>query len=372
MWGDSPQETRKEDAKGLLQVVLQGGRKSEFFNPHTFPFLATMVLVYISLWVTISIGNAPLVQWMKPPPPHEPEISMFYSTAVLVFFVAFTVDVMGWVYTVNPLKRRLYSVICFVNLTSAFTYLTLLLGFGPTWTNFAGRSLHPHLYMEWVATTPSLIFLCSQLSSASKAKVAFIIFSDLCMIVTGLISSVVSVYPWYWFFYGVSILFAVPTFVGVYLLMGQAVKAAAVKSDVRSLKTLRNVTLLVWAVFPIVWHCAAVNLISQSTEALLFAILDVNAKAIYSAVLLGHNFFTIDQLQALNNLNTKKQEDHTCMLDESLNEVQNTDTVTKLLALAKMEVENTQQLQCAFLLGVVCSGALILFGFYMPYLKSLS
>jgi len=300
----------------------------------------------------------------------------YYASSILVFFLALIVDVLGWMYTVNPLKRRLYSAICFTNLIAGWTYVAFLFDIGPIWTSFAGRPLRPLLYLEWIATTPTLIYLCAQLSPIPKKWTIFVMLCDLLMIVIGLLSALASSY--HWILYGISLSFGVPTLFGLYKFLTQAISTILIKSDIESLKTLRSITMMVWCVFPIVWQAAATNLISPGTEAMMFAILDVNAKAIYSAILLGHNFFTIDQMEAFNLLSSKKETnrknvksdplDYKGLLEniETVDSLERTESMNKLLLMAKREVEKTKELQVAFLTGVMCFCTFVMIVFYAP------
>jgi hypothetical protein len=117
---------------------------------------------------------------------------------------------------------------------------------------------------------------------------------------------------------------------------------------------------------------------------MMFAILDVNAKAIYSAILLGHNFFTIDQMEAFYLLakkkgmekKTSKNEENVEYSDysrntEAMDKMEKTETMNKLLMLAKREVEKTKQLQIAFLTGVMCFCTFVMIIFYAPRLYEL-
>lgn len=126
--------------------------------------------------------------------------------------------------------------------------------------------------------------------------------------------------------------------------------------------------------FPIVWQASATNLINPTTEAMMFAILDVNAKAIYSAILLGHNFFTIDQIEAFNVLAAKKDSkfvikedplDYQGLLEsiETVDNLERTESMNVLLIMAKQEVEKTKELQVAFLTGVMsfCTFVMVIF-----------
>jgi bacteriorhodopsin len=311
-------------------------------------------------------------------------MAIYHASGVLVFFLALIVDILGWLYTVNPLKKRLYSMITFTNLIAGWTYFAFLFDIGPVWTSFAGRPMKPLLYLEWIATTPTLIFLCAQLTSIPTVWVVAVMACDLSMIVIGLLSALASDY--HWALYAASLFFGVPTLLGLYHFLTKAIAAILVKSDIKSLQTLRSITMMVWCVFPIVWQAAATNLISPSTESMMFAILDVNAKAIYSAILLGHNFFTIDQMEALNLLSGKKEVgkkgasgpgqdplDYKALLEsiETVDSCERTESMNKLLLMAKREVEKTKELQVAFLTGVMCFCTFVMVVFYAPRLYEL-
>jgi bacteriorhodopsin len=361
-----------KDAQDFLDIIVKGSSGAGFFSKETAPYLIFVSVVYITLFVVVcyGIGENPNSQWATPPK-DIPDTRLYYISAIVVFALALMVDMLGWVYTVNPLKKRLYSAIVFTNFIAGITYVFFTFDIGPIWTNFAGRPLRPLLYLEWIATTPTLIFLCSQLSAIPRKWTISVMLTDLFMIITGLLSALASEY--HTTLYIIAYLLGVPTIIGLNKFLTSAINSTLIRADKQSLQTLRGITLMVWCVFPIVWQASATNLISPATEALMFAILDVNAKAIYSAVLLGHNFFTVDQIQEFNKLAPKKAGkkdplDYKEWLDsiENVENLEKNESMKKLLVMAKQEVERTKELQVALLAGVICFCGSIMLAFYTP------
>lgn len=119
-------------------------------------------------------------------------------------------------------------------------------------------------------------------------------------------------------------------------MISHAIRQTNSKADKRALKTMRILSLLVWSGYPIVWHCAQANLISEATEILLYTILGLNSKGVYSVLLLGFTFFAIDELQ-------KDESETENIITEGVQEDSMSEAVIR--AKAKKHIENAAQLQ---------------------------
>jgi bacteriorhodopsin len=140
-------------------------------------------------------------------------------------------------------------------------------------------------YIDWALTTPLLLLDLLLLAGCDWTRIAFIIFLDLVMVITGLLGGLISSsYKWGFFAFGCL------AYVGILLELLGPVRAAAtrVSSETGSLfDQLAYWTLGLWTAYPVVWGLAeGAHIISLQTEIVLYAILDVSAKAIFGFWLL--------------------------------------------------------------------------------------
>ncbi|KAI9328593.1 hypothetical protein DFJ73DRAFT_800576 [Zopfochytrium polystomum] len=140
-------------------------------------------------------------------------------------------------------------------------------------------------YIDWTLTTPLLIADLMILAGVSNTELAWTIFLDLVMIVTGLIGALDSTNrKWGWFTFGCV------AFLGIlYQLVVVAPSVAASRSPAHGslFNTLSYLTLVLWTVYPIIWGISeGGNKISVDAEVSCYAVLDVLAKAGFGAILL--------------------------------------------------------------------------------------
>jgi len=351
-----------QDAK-VMQSLLRGVKSSELLDKKVFPFVASVLSLYLLGFVILNILNKFYDFGVGEP---TPKGDLYFVGAAITFFLSLIVDIIGWIHTINPLKRRLYSVICLTNFLAGATYITFLFDLGPLWpTVVNGRPYNPLIYIEWSATTSNLIFFIGHLSETAGWKVAIIIFFDVMMMVFGLFARMTLEYSFTMEL--VSYLCAIPSMGGLYFMLTEATKNTVVQQDVESIKTLRFVTILVWAAFPVVYEVGKVGIINVSTEALFNTLLDINAKAIFSSVLLGHFLFTADQMRALKALDKKGDQATTVTDREGLVDgVECSQSILDLLEMAKVEVENMKEIQKYFLAGICLSCTVLLGLYYIP------
>jgi bacteriorhodopsin len=163
-------------------------------------------------------------------------------------------------------------------------------GFGLTEVVVDGEVLDIYWarYADWLFTTPLLLLDLALLAGADRNTIWTLIGLDVGMIVTGLVAALTTASPglriaWW----GISTgFFLVLLVVLVSRLSGQAANRPG---DVGTLfGTLRNVVIVLWTAYPIVWLVGTegLGLVPLYWETAAFMVLDVSAKVGFGFVLL--------------------------------------------------------------------------------------
>jgi len=195
----------------------------------------------------------------------------------------------------DPREQEYYIVTIFVPAIAFTLYLAMTLGYGVTQVNIGGESVPIFWgrYADWMFTTPLLLLDLALLAGANRNTIATLIGLDLGMILTGLVASLtnqgalgLSVEATRIVWWGVSCGFFV---VLLYFLLGVlSENASRMSGDVGSLfGTLRNITVVLWTAYPIVWIVGTegLGLVPLGPETALYAVLDLSAKVGFGLLL---------------------------------------------------------------------------------------
>jgi len=197
--------------------------------------------------------------------------------------------VKGWGVT-DPEQQEYYILTIMVPAIAAASYLSMFLGFGFSLVEVGGAELRIYWarYADWLFTTPLLLLDLALLADADRNTIYALVLTDAFMIVTGLVGALennVFVYRYIWW--------TVSTIAFVfllYMLYGTLTsKVADMDSATQStFSTLRNITLVLWTAYPIVWIVGTegAGIVPLGVETLLYAVLDVTAKVGFGLILL--------------------------------------------------------------------------------------
>jgi len=186
-----------------------------------------------------------------------------------------------WVWFTRPGEERPgepkhYATLAGITGIAAVAYLFMALDVGAVATD--GGTLQVARYVDWLLTTPLLLLYLVLLVRPTRRVLAVLIAVDVVVIVAGTVA-VVTTGLVSWAAFGVGVV----AYLG--LVYGLLVKlpAAASTSDDRVqavFGTLRNITVVLWTLYPLVWILAPTGLgiLTTSTEMLVFVYLDVVSK----------------------------------------------------------------------------------------------
>ncbi len=196
---------------------------------------------------------------------------------------------MGWNED-DAKKQEYYIITIFIPAIAATSYFSMAMGFGLTEVMVAGEALDIYWarYADWLFTTPLLLLDLALLAGADRNTISTLVGLDVGMIVTGLVAALTTAsqamrIAWW----GISCGFFL---VLLYILVSRlTAQAADQPGDVGNLfGTLRNVVILLWLAYPIVWIVGTegLGLVPLYYETAAFMVLDVLAKVGFGFLLL--------------------------------------------------------------------------------------
>jgi bacteriorhodopsin len=190
----------------------------------------------------------------------------------------------------DPKQQEFYIITILVPGIAAASYLSMFLGFGLTQVEVGGigtLDIYWARYADWLFTTPLLLLDLGLLAGADRNTIAGLVGLDVFMIVTGLVGALTQVYTFrfvWWLVSTIAFLFII-----YYLYSTLTAKVADLDEDTQStFKVLRNLVLVLWSVYPVLWIVGTegLGLVPLYGETLGFMILDVLAKVGFGFILL--------------------------------------------------------------------------------------
>jgi len=203
--------------------------------------------------------------------------SALFITAFCMLFSA--ACFYGYALQVKPSHCLLQSICMGICGFAGVAYAIMTLGHGYAMVD--GRPFYYIRYVDWIITTPLLLYDICKIGGCPKAQIVLLTFLDIFMILFGMLSGLVR--SWTLFIFG-CILF-IPILIA--LCGGLSKQASKAPADVRSvLVRLCALTATTWIVYPLVWIvCEGLNIGSVDTEIVIYAILDVLSKCGFGFIL---------------------------------------------------------------------------------------
>ncbi len=241
-----------------------------------------------------TLGDSGIAAQM--PPANQ---AVFLGAAALImglgtiYFLVKATQVRG-----QPEAQEYVFVTTLVSGTAFAAYTAMFLGFGDTavTVTFPGGAeetlrIYWARYADWLFTTPLLLIDLALLAGyeLTDPPVAALISADGIMIVAGVVGAFTPVFSARLVWWAISTI----AFVFVVYLLWRALTAGAMRFDDESRQstfiTLRNLTILLWTAYPIVWIIGTegVGAIPLSAETAAYAVLDVLAKVGFGIILLN-------------------------------------------------------------------------------------
>ncbi|GAB7092917.1 bacteriorhodopsin [Halolamina litorea] len=190
----------------------------------------------------------------------------------------------------DPEMQQFYIATIFITTIAASMYLLMATGFGLTEVVVGEQTLDIYWarYADWVFTTPLLLFDLALLAGANRNTLATLVGLDVFMIATGVVAALepTPAYRILWWGISTGALLAL-----LYILVGTLSDQARQKSGevARLFGTLRNLTIVLWLLYPVVWVLGTegtIGVIPLYWETAAFMVLDLSAKVGFGFLLL--------------------------------------------------------------------------------------
>lgn len=187
-----------------------------------------------------------------------------------------------WLWYLRPSEATYYATLAGVTGIAAVAYVLMAVDVGNVAT--PGGTLPTARYVDWLLTTPLLIAYLALLARTDRRTLAALIAVDVVVIAGGIVAvTTTGTVSW--------VAFAVAFFAYLGLVYGLLVnlpRSAAQQVDrVRAVfYTLRNITVVLWTLYPIAWLLAPTGfgLLTPATEMLVFVYLDLVSKVGFAIV----------------------------------------------------------------------------------------
>ena len=218
-------------------------------------------------------------------------MSLWIGTAGMVLGTIYFLA-QGWSVRA-PNQQEYYIITVFIPAIAAVSYFSMATGFGvisfDAGPGMGETVIYWARYADWLFTTPLLLLDLALLAGANRNTIYTLVGLDVLMIVTGLagaLSREGQVIRIVWWAISTGALIVL-----LYFLLGKLSEQAGRQSgQVGALfSQLRNLTLVLWAVYPIVWILGTeggVNAIPLGVETAAFMVLDLAAKVGFGFLLL--------------------------------------------------------------------------------------
>jgi len=181
--------------------------------------------------------------------------------------------------------RQYYGLLVAISLIAAIAYATMALEIG--WVPVGEETVFVPRYIDWILTTPLLLWFLALLAGSDTHELGQVVGINTVVMVFGFGAALVGGALGY-------VLFAIAAiaYVGlVYLLLGpMTARASKQGTGISSLFTsLRNLTVVLWSVYPIIWLFGppGVGLISVGVDIMLITYLDLLTKVGFGFIALN-------------------------------------------------------------------------------------
>lgn len=195
----------------------------------------------------------------------------------------------------NATARRLYAITTAVSAIAAVAYLVMALGYGVTTVVQGGETdtIYWIHYVDWLLTTPLILFVLGLVAEGARRTIGALIGFDVSMVLLGLAtvltgrgmagldSETLKLVLW-----GASVV----AYLGVFILLVRPLsrEAAQQSAEVAMLfSMLRNIVIVLLALYPIVWLLGYVIDVIPITVALFaYLVVDLLVKVGFGVILL--------------------------------------------------------------------------------------
>lgn len=181
-------------------------------------------------------------------------------------------------------QRQSYLVLVGISGIAAVAYAVMALGYG--WFTVDGRTVFVPRYVDWLLTTPLIVLYLGMIAGLNRRGYATVIALNTVVMVAGFVAAMLPGVERFALFG-----FGAFAFLGlVYYLVGPMTASARARSaGAESLFVrLRNLTVILWAIYPFIWMFGppGLDLLSMTVDIALITYLDLVTKVGFGLIAL--------------------------------------------------------------------------------------
>lgn len=191
-----------------------------------------------------------------------------------------------WYLVFDPDNRRYYGVLAAITGIAAVAYVAMALGIGSV--DAPGDAVwYAPRYVDWLLTTPLLLLYLAMLAKPGRRPLVALVALDVVVIVAGA-AAVLTAGPLSWGLFAI----AGVAYLGIVYLLIETLPTAATFASERVaivFTKLRNLTVVLWTIYPVVWLLAPQGLgwLTFGTEMMVVVYLDFLTKVAFAIVALN-------------------------------------------------------------------------------------
>lgn len=181
-------------------------------------------------------------------------------------------------------KRRFYATLVAISGIAAVAYGLMAMGVG--WLAVGDRTVFVPRYVDWLLTTPLLVLYLGMVAGSDRRQYTTVVALDAVVMGTGLVGATLPGVERYALFAAGSVAYLALLY---YLLGPMTARARTRPAGAESLYVrLRNLTVVLWTVYPIIWVLGppGLDLLTMTMDVALVVYLDVTAKVGFGLIAL--------------------------------------------------------------------------------------
>eukprot|EP00798_Chlamydomonas_sp_ICE-L_P008207 gene8207-1470_t len=230
-----------------------------------------------------------------------------YQHSAAAFFTAMSLNLISFIFEETADKRQLALLSAIIKGLSWHCDRLLLTGQSVVTYDAHGLLLLPNRYVQWMFTTPTILFVLSKISALTPLQICAAISADVVMIITGLLATLLPT-PFNWFFW----LISMGTFCYVMwmlkLMIDSAIKESADPRTKSGLLFTFFTSLVIWSLFPLAWLLPHISPRTVYFAELMLVFSNFAAKVVFSSCIMYNNFLSIAQRRMLASLAKEQAE----------------------------------------------------------------
>lgn len=188
-----------------------------------------------------------------------------------------------YAFATDPRNRTYHAILVGITGIASVAYVLMALGVGAV-EAANGSTVYVVRYVDWLATTPLIVLYLGLVAGIRRRTMAVVVALDAVMIAMALGANFVEGGAKYGLFVLATLVYAAL----MYYLVGGITSAVAARPPpvVALFEKLRNITVIIWSFYPVVWILgpAALGVLDPPTKVLLFTYLDFVSKALFGLI----------------------------------------------------------------------------------------